>query len=580
MKRGRNILTPRYQVCVRMPAFGRPFGRRLEPATIRPRGTGSVGRIVEQTLQTLLLLLAVMVIVAVVARRLNTAPSILLVIAGIALALVPGVPRITLAPELVLLGILPPLIYSAGVAMSWREFCFNLRPIALLAVGCVVFTACAVAALAHWVLGMPFGVGFVLGAIVAPPDVVAPLAIIRRLGIPRRLVVVLNGEGTANDATALILYRFAVAAVGTGFFSLGQAAGTFVLIIVGEISYGIAIGWLSLRLRRWARDPRVEITLSLMTPYVAFLVPAHLGGSGVLATVVTGLYVSWNGPLLIPAATRLQGIFFWDLLVYLFEGLIFLVTGFQIRTLLDRPEIYPLDASLLAVLLTLVVIVAVRFIWIYPAAYLPRWLSAAVARRDPLPPWQWLFFLAFVGVRGVVSLAAALAIPLTTSSGAPFPGRDLVLFITFGIIVITLVGQGLLLPSVVRWLGLGSHAADEREREQKAELAARSDALKLAQTRLEELAADNRIPSEALAILRARHDYRFGGLPKAELSEDDAASAAANVRSDLIALEREYIYQLLRDGHITDEARRRIERELDLEEASIASKEEGIGPPL
>jgi monovalent cation/hydrogen antiporter len=581
MKRGRNILTPRYQVCVRMPAFGRPFGRRLEPATIRPRGKGSIGRIVEQTLQTLLLLLAVMVIVAVVARRLNTAPSILLVIAGIALALVPGVPRITLAPELVLLGILPPLIYSAGVAMSWREFCFNLRPIALLAVGCVVFTACAVAALAHWVLGMPLGVGFVLGAIVAPPDVVAPLAIIRRLGIPRRLVVVLNGEGTANDATALILYRFAVAAVGTGFFSLGQAAGTFVLIIVGEIAYGIAIGWLSLRLRRWARDPRVEITLSLMTPYLAFLVPAHLGGSGVLATVVTGLYVSWNGPLLIPAATRLQGIFFWDLLVYLFEGLIFLVTGFQIRTLLDRPEIYPLDASLLAVLLTLVVIVAVRFIWIYPAAFLPRWLSAAVARRDPLPPWQWLFFLAFVGVRGVVSLAAALAIPLTTSSGAPFPGRDLVLFITFGIIVITLVGQGLLLPSVVRWLGLGRHAADERDREQKAELAARSDALKLAQTRLEELAADNRIPPEALAILRARHDYRFGGLPKAELSEEDAASAAANVRSDLIALEREYIYQRLRDGQITDEARRRIERELDLEEASIASKEEGgVGPPL
>jgi CPA1 family monovalent cation:H+ antiporter len=392
---------------------------------------------------------------------------------------------------------------------------------------------------------------------------------------------VLNGEGTANDATALILYRFAVAAVGTGFFSLGQAAGTFVLIIVGEIAYGIAIGWLSLQLRRWARDPRVEITLSLMTPYVAFLVPAHLGGSGVLATVVTGLYVSWNGPLLIPAATRLQGIFFWDLLVYLFEGLIFLVTGLQIRTLLDRPEIYPLDASLLAVLLTLVVIVAARFIWIYPAAYLPRWLSAAVARRDPLPPWQWLFFLAFVGVRGVVSLAAALAIPLTTSSGAPFPGRDLVLFITFGIIVITLVGQGLLLPSVVRWLGLGRHAADERDREQKAELAARSDALKLAQTRLEELAADNRIPSEALAILRARHDYRFGGLPKAELSEDDAASAAANVRSDLIALEREYIYQLLRDGQITDEARRRIERELDLEEASIASKEEGgVEPPL
>jgi monovalent cation/hydrogen antiporter len=535
---------------------------------------------VEETLQTLLLLLAVMVVVAVVARRLNTAPSILLVIAGIALALVPGVPRITLAPELVLLGILPPLIYSAGVAMSWREFKFNLRPITLLAVGCVVFTACVVAALAHWVLGMPAGVAFVLGAIVAPPDALAPLAIVRQLGIPRRLLVVLDGEGVANDATALILYRFAVAAVATGLFSIGEAAGTFALIVVGEISYGIAIGWLSLHLRRWARDPRVEITLSLMTPYVAFLLPAQLGGSGVLATVATGLYVSWNGPLLIPAATRLQGIFFWDLLVYVLEGLIFLVTGLQLRTLLDRPDIFPFYQPILAVLLTVVVIVIARFVWVYPAAYLPRWLSAKVARRDPLPPWQWLFFLAFVGVRGVVSLAAALAIPLTTNSGAPFPYRDLILFVTFGVIVITLVGQGLLLPKVARWLDLGRHAADERDREQKAELAARSDALKLAQSRLEELAADTQIPAEALAILRARHDYRFGGLPKAQFSDGDAASAAANARSDLIALEREYIYQLLREGRITDEARRRIERELDLEEASIASKEEGIEPPL
>jgi len=568
-------------------AFARPLpngelGRLLEPGTIFPaeRVRPAKSRIVEQTLQTLLLLLAVMVIVAVLARRINIAPSILLVIAGIALALVPGVPRITLAPELVLLGILPPLIYSAGVAMSWREFKFNLRPIALLAVGCVVFTACAVAALAHWVLGMSIGVAFVLGAIVAPPDVVAPLAIVRRLGIPRRLVVVLNGEGTANDATALILYRFAVAAVATGLFSLGQAAGTFVLIVVGEISYGIAIGWLSLRLRRWAQDPRVEITLSLMTPYAAFLVPAYLGGSGVLATVATGLYVSWTGPLLIPAATRLQGIFFWDLLVYLLEGLIFLVTGLQIRTLLDRSDIFAFYEPMLAVLLTVVVIVVARFVWVYPAAYLPRWLSAKVARRDPLPPWQWLFFLAFVGVRGVVSLAAALAIPLTTSSGAPFPERDFILFITFGIIVITLVGQGLLLPSVVRWLGLGRHAADERDREQKAELAARADALKLAQMRLEQLAANKRIAPETLAVLRARHDYRFGRLPKA-LDALDPASAAADVRSDLIALEREYIYGLLREGRITDEARRRIERELDLEEAVIArEKEGGVEPPL
>jgi Na+/H+ antiporter len=534
---------------------------------------------VTATIQTLLLLIAVLVVVAIVARRFHTAPSILLVIAGIGLALIPGLPRIELTPELVLFGILPPLIYSAGVAMSWREFRFNLRPITLLAVGCVVFTTCAVAAVAYWLLGMPLAVGFVLGAIVSPPDVVAPLAMVRRLGIPRRLVVILEGEGLANDATALILYRFAVAAVGSGVFSLVEAAGTFALIVVGEIAYGIGLGWLSLRLRRWARDPRVEITLSLLTPYAAFLLPAHFGGSGVLATIAAGLFISWNGPLLIPAATRLQGIFFWDLVVYLLEGLVFLVTGLQIRTLLDRIDTISLGGPLLAVLLTVAVVIAARFVWVYPATYLPRWLSPALARRDPAPAWQWPFFLAFVGVRGVVSLAAALAIPLTTLAGAPFPYRDLILFVTFGVIVITLVGQGLLLPAVVRWLGLGSHAAEEREH--TAELSARADALNAVQNRLDQLAAEGRIAPEVLAILRARHDDRVGRLPRNTSNGVETAAAVADLRSELIAAEREYIYQLLREGKITDEARRRIERDLDLEEAGIACKKEGgVEPPL
>src|SRR6202034_96323 len=290
---------------------------------------------------------------------------------------------------------------------------------------------------------------FVLGAIVAPPDVVAPLAIVRRLGLPRRLILILEGEGLANDATALILYRFAIAAVATGVFSFGEAAGTFAFIVVGEIAYGIAVGWCSLRLRRWAYDPRVEITLSLLTPYAAFLVPQHLGGSGVLATVAAGLFVSWNGPLLIPAATRLQGIFFWDLIVYFLEGFVFLITGMQTRTLLNRMDAGSLHGLTSAVLLTVAAVVVARFIWVYPAIYLPRWLSPALKRRDPLPPWQWTFLLAFVGVRGVVSLAAALAIPLTTAAGAPFPDRDLILFVTFGVIVVTLIGQGSLLPRVV-----------------------------------------------------------------------------------------------------------------------------------
>jgi CPA1 family monovalent cation:H+ antiporter len=519
------------------------------------------------TFQILLLLLAVLVVIAVAARRLNTAPSILLVMAGVGLALIPGLPAMDLAPELVLLIILPPVIYTAGVSMSWREFRFNLRPIALLAFGCVVFTTCAVAAAAHWLLGIAWPVGFLLGAIVAPPDVVAPLAIARRLGLPRRLLLVLEGEGLANDATALILYRFAVVAISTGAFSLSEAAGTFAAIVVGEIAYGIGIGWLSLRIRRWARDPRVEITISLMTPYLAYWVPEHVGGSGVLATVAAGLYVSWKGPLLIPSATRLQGIFFWDLIIYLIEGFVFLLTGLQARTLLERIHVLTLRELLTAALLTTAIVIVARFIWVFPAVYLPRKLSPSLARRDPSPPWQQTFVLAFTGVRGVVSLAAALAIPLTLADGRVFPDRDLILFITFSVIVLTLVGQGLMLPAVIRWLGLARHGEQEHRREREAELVARREAIEAALRRLDELEAGNKIPKEIAELLRTRHDHRHRQLVSEELRP-----LAAELKLDLIQIERDYIYQLLRDGRITDEARRKLERELDLEEASILSR--------
>ena len=535
------------------------------------------------TLQMALLLFAVLVVVAIAARRLDIAPSILLVVAGVGLALIPRLPKLELAPELVLLGVLPPLIYSAGVQMSWREFRFNLRPIALFAIGCVIFTACAIAFTAHWLLGLPLAVAFVLGAIIAPPDVVAPLAIARRLGLPRRLVVVLEGEGLANDATALILYRFAVAAVSTGLFSFAQATGTFTLIVIGEIAYGVGIGWLSLRLRRWARDPRVEITLSLMTPYVAFWVPADVGGSGVLATVAAGLYVSWNGPLLIPAATRLQGIFFWDLVVYYLEGLIFLVMGLQARTLIERMNEFSPQELAFGIFLVVGVAVISRFIWVFPAVYVPRWLSPALAKRDPSPPWQWAFLLAFVGVRGVVSLAAALGLPFYTASGAPFPYRDLILFITFGTIVVTLIGQGLLLPRLVLLLRLNCDSIVEREREREAEHRARRDALKVAKLRLDELANGNDIPEGVLSSLQTRHDYRASRLhhPSSKAAGPEMAALGLSLRSELIEDERKYIFGLLQEGRITDEFRRRMERELDLEEASVTCQREGgIEPPL
>src|SRR5215831_11140994 len=527
------------------------------------------------TIQILLVLLAVLVAAALIARRLNTAPSILLVLAGVVLALIPGLPPIELAPEFVLLVILPPLIYSAGVSMSWREFRFNLRPISLLAFGCVVFTTCAVAAAAYYVLGLPWAVGFLIGAIVAPPDVVAPLAIARPLGLPHRLLVVLEGEGLANDATALILYRFAVVAISTGTFSFPQAAGTFAAIVVGEIAWGIGIGWLSLHARRLARDPHVEIVLSLMTPYIAYWVPEHFGGSGVLATVATGLYVSWNGPLLISSATRLQGVFFWDLIIYVIEGFVFLITGLQARTLVEKAQtLSVLSELVVAIAVTTAIIIVARFIWVYPATYLPRWLSPSLRKRDPAPPWNWTFVIAFTGVRGVVSLAAALAIPLTLANGAPFPHRDLILFITFGVIILTLVGLGLLLPAVIRWLKLGHDRETEEEEEYARELAARHEAMEAALHQVEEDARARGLSEDMLALARARHETRSQQFPRTVDEGWDAARLGTHVRMDLITAERDYINRLLREGKITDETRRKIERELDLEEASIACREE------
>jgi len=529
---------------------------------------------VEATFQIFLILLAVLAGAALVARRTHVAPAILWLLAGTALAFVPGMPSLELPPELVLLAVLPPLIYSASVAMSWREFKFNLRPIILFAVGCVIFTACAVAAATHYLIGLPWNIGFLLGAIVAPPDVVAPLAIARKLGLPRRILVVLEGEGLANDATALILYRFAVVAISTGAFSLPEAAGSFAVIIVGEVLFGAAVGWLSLRARHRARDPQIEITLSLITPYVAYWVPEHFGGSGVLATVACGLYMSWNGPLLISSATRLQGIFFWDLVIYLIEGMLFLLTGFQMRLLFEKSKAFPLHDILAATALVTVMVIVARFAWVFPAIYLPRLLSKRVRTRDPSPPWQNAFVLAFTGVRGAVSLAAALAIPFALPDGEGFPYRDLILFVTFGVIFITLVGFGLALPPVVRWLGVADTGRAELVAEHESEIAARREALDAALKSLDALTEDRELSDEAIKLLRARHETRVNQLPDSlDPDAHDVSAAGTGLTRELIAAERKFIHMLLRDGKITDETRRRIERDLDLEEASLANRE-------
>jgi monovalent cation/hydrogen antiporter len=488
------------------------------------------------------------------------------------LALLPGLPRIELPPDLVLLVFLPPLIYYAAFGMSWQAFCQHLRPIVLLAVGCVVFTTVMVAAAAHWLIGLSWPVAFVLGAIVSPPDVVAPLAIARRLGVPSRITAVLEGEGLVNDATALVLFKFALAAALTGAFSLAHATMAFGAIVIGETLYGLLVGWVMLRLRHWANEPLIEVTLSLLTPFVAFWLPHAVGGSGVLATVVAGLYVGAKGVDLIRSKTRLQALFIWAFVTYLIEGAVFLLTGLQARAVIDGLEAMSWGQLFFYALAISGVAIVVRFVWVFPATYLPLWLSPRLRQREPTPRWQDPFVIAFTGIRGVVSLAAALSIPFMISQDQLFPDRRLILFLTFSVIVVTLVLQGPTLPWLVKQLGLvDSGSKETREREQ-LEAHARVEAARAALDRLEQVAAASGLSSEQIRHLRELQLDRLSQLERRRDRDGDGGKVAAKldrVELGLIQTERDYINSLLRDGRIGDDTRRRIERDLDLREESI-----------
>ena len=528
--------------------------------------------------------LAITALVNWIARSINVPSPILLVVAGVVLALVPGLPRIALPPNLVLLVFLPPLIYYAAFGMSWQAFRDNLREITLLAVGCVVFTTIVVAAAAHWLIGLPWAVAFVLGAIVSPPDVVAPLAIARRLGVPSRLTAILEGEGLVNDATALVLFKFALTAVLTGVFSVFEATMTFAAVIVSETLWGFVVGWVMLRLRYWANEPRIEVTLSLLTPFLAFWIPHAAGGSGVLATVIAGLYVGAKGVELIRSKTRLQAIFFWDFVTYIIEGAIFLLTGLQARVVLEGLGSIAWTQLLLYAVAISIVAIAVRFVWVFPATYVQRWLSPRLRARGPPPFWPHPFLISFTGIRGVVSLAAALSIPVMISADQAFPDRNLILFLTFSVIVVTLVVQGPVLPWLVRKLGLTDSGSKEQLEQQQREADARLEAARAALDRLRELSAEINVPADQIRQVRELQADRVSQFERRrDLCGDGSAVAARIDRLELalIQTEREYVNALLRSGRISDQIRRRIERELDLLEEVIRRRLESAGetPP-
>jgi CPA1 family monovalent cation:H+ antiporter len=506
-------------------------------------------------IELVVLLLVSVTALTLVARRLAVPPPIVMVLGGLVLSQVPGLPDFQLPPDLVFFVFLPPLLFAGGYFTSLREFKANLRAIILLAFGLVIFTAAVVAAVAYmFVPALGWAGAFALGAIVAPPDAVAATAIFQRVGVPRRIVTILEGESLVNDATALVLYRFAIAAAAAGTFSIIAAGASFVVVLMGGIAVGVVVGlageWLLARIR----DTPIAVMITLLAPFAAYLPAETLGVSGVLATVVAGVFAS-RALRRSSSDVRVVATAAWQMVLFLLNGLVFMLIGLQLPSVVRGLG----DLSLVVghtALVALAVVLA-RFVWVFPASYLAR-LIPSVRRADPAPPWRAVFLVGWSGLRGVVTLAAALALPLN------FPERSFILFVAFAVILVTLVGQGLTLPLLIKTLGLAPDAATAHD-----EAHARGLTTEAALARLDELRA--RWPGHIELIdqlrdryaHRARHDEKHhedGDAAEQELLEHGL------IRRDVIDAERQAALQLYERGVITDDVLRRIERDLDLEE--------------
>jgi monovalent cation/hydrogen antiporter len=495
---------------------------------------------------------------------------ILLVLGGLLLGFVPGVPAVELPPDLVLVLFLPPLLYQASFFASPRELRADTRTISLLAVGLVLVTMVAVAAAAHALVdGMPWSAAFALGAIVSPTDPLAATSIARRLGVPRRLVTVLEGESLVNDATALVAYRLAVAAVVTGSFTLWEAGVRFVAGGLGGIVIGLAVGWLIAEARRRLDDPVTEIILSVVTGYAAYLPAELLGASGVLAAVTAGLYVGWRAPRIATAATRLLGFSFWEVLVYLLNAVLFVLVGLQLHPILGRLGERSAALVVGVAALVSVVVIAMRMAWGFTVPYLVRAVDRRAAQRARRVGARQRLVMGWSGMRGAVSLAAALALPLEASGGRPFPERGLIVFVTFAVILVTLVLQGLTLPNLIRRLGVHADGVEETE-----EVRGRLRATDAALARLDQLAEAEWTREDTVERLRGLYQFRRRRLKaRAGYVEDDGyqdrSLAYQRLVRELLDAQRLAIVQLRDQGEISVDVMHRIERDLDLEDSRL-----------
>ncbi len=494
-----------------------------------------------------------------------------LVIGGLLLGLVPGMPDIQLNPDLVLLVFLPPLLYSAAFFADLRSLRADARVISLSAIGLVIATAVAVAAIAHDLIGLPWAMSFVLGAIVSPTDPAAATAVMRRVGAPRRMVNVLEGESLFNDATALVAYKVAVAAAVGASFSASHTVLEFAVDVGGGIAIGLAVGWLIAEVRKRITDVNTELTISLFSAYGAFVPADLLGVSGVLAAVTAGIYLGFRAPEIASVESRMQGFAMWSVLTFLLNAALFILIGLQLPVIVDglagRPagEVIGYAAAVCAA------VVVVRFLWSFIVTFIIRAIDRRPSQRARRADWRTRVVAGWAGMRGAVSLAAALALPLHTDAGAPLPGRALIQFITFALILVTVVGQGLTLPFLIRRLGV----VDDGTEEEREELRARLVIARAALERVDELEAEDWTRDGTIERVRAVYEFRRRRFKiRAGKIEDtdgieEGSLAYQRMMHEIYAAQRQELVRLRNSREISADVMRRVERELDLEESRL-----------
>ena len=519
-------------------------------------------------LEIVLAMLAVAILLAHFSDTLRVPYAVLLVIAGIALAFVPGLPEIAFDPQVTLALFLPPLLFTAAYLTSWRDFRFYLRPILLLAIGLVLATTLGVGLVFKWLVPeAPWAVAFLLGAIVSPPDAVAAAAIMEKLRLPKRIVAILEGESLVNDATGLVLYKFALVAALSGTFSATEAAGMFVVYAAGGCALGYATGLAAVWLLKRMEDTLLQISFTFVIPFAAFLLGEQINVSGVLAVVVAGIVLGWHAPEFFSAQARIQGQMVWSSVVFVLNALVFVLIGLQLDGILQRLSGYPIGQLLWWATAISLAAIVIRMAWVFPNAYLPT-LFKSVREREGVPPVAWTVIVGWTGMRGVVSLAAAMAIPTMSDQNEPFPARDLVVFLSFGVIFATLVVQGTTLGPLIKWLRVGGDRNAEIE-----EGMARRKMVHAALAEIDRMAESDLVALEIAPQLRRSYNNRLRPEEpdQAHVELEHARKQARRVRLEVVNAERRRLLKLRREREIGDDVLHKLMREVDLEEMRLAT---------